>query len=240
MGWAHLNSLCTVSGALGLYRKDILIETGGFRTDILWEDTEMTIRVHHYMRALGRPYRIAFMPYPVCWTMVPDTLRALWKQRIGWHRHLSEVMAIHRRLLFRKGSGAIGWFGLPVLALFEWLAPVVVVFGIGFGAGMFYYGVLSLWSQVVLLLLVFSLSMLVAVTAVLLNEISFGTYGADGMLRLMLFTIVENFGYRQIGTLANLVGIVRWMFYRRARRRRVLGLFVRPYDPIVSPNWRGA
>lgn len=238
MGWARVNALGTVSGALGLYRKDIVIETGGFRTDVIWEDMEMTIRVHHYMRALGRPYRIAFTPYPVCWTMVPDTLTALWKQRVGWHRHLSEVVTIHRRLLFRRGSGLIGWLSLPVLALFEWLAPVVVLLGICFGAVTLYYGVLSLWSQVVLLLLVFALALTVSVTAVLLNETSFSTYYGDGMLRLLFFTLVENIGYRQFGTLANLSGIVRWMFNRRVQRRRVCGPFVHAYDPSTSGNWR--
>jgi cellulose synthase/poly-beta-1,6-N-acetylglucosamine synthase-like glycosyltransferase len=239
MGWARVNALGTVSGALGMYRKDVVVETGGFRTDVIWEDMEMTIRVHHYMSARKRPYRIAFAPYPVCWTMVPDTLVSLFKQRVGWHRHLSEVMTIHRGLLFRPGSGTIGWLSLPVLAFFEWLAPLVVLFGIGFGAFALYYGVLSVWSQIVLLMLVFALALTVSVTAVLLNETSFSTYAGDGMLRLMLFTMIENLGYRQFCTLANLAGTFRWMFFRRVQRRRVCGPFVRGYNPLVSANWRG-
>lgn len=239
VGWAGLNSMTTVSGALGMYRKDIVALVGGFRTDIIWEDTELTIRIHHYMRALRRPYRIAFTPYPVCWTMVPDTLSALWKQRVGWHRHVSEVIAIHQRLLFRNGSGAIGWIGLPALAFFEWAAPLAVFFGLAFAADAWYYGILSTWPQIVLLLLVFSLALLLSVTAVLLDEISFGTYGIDGMFRLIFFAFFENFGYRQFGTLANLAGIVRWMFCRHVQGgRRVEGVFVRRYEPVKSPNWR--
>jgi cellulose synthase/poly-beta-1,6-N-acetylglucosamine synthase-like glycosyltransferase len=238
IGWARLNSLGTVSGALGMYRKDIVGEIGGFRTDTIWEDTEMTIRVHHYMRALGRPYRIAFTPHPVCWTKVPDTISAFWKQRVGWHRHLCEVISLHLRLLFSRKGGAVGWFSLPVLALFELAAPLVVVFGITFGAAAWYYGILTIWTQVVLLLLVFALSLTVSVTAVLLDEISFSTYSGDGMLRLLLFALLENFGYRQIATLANLIGIIRWMFCRRVQRRRVCGPFARGYDPIASATWR--
>jgi cellulose synthase/poly-beta-1,6-N-acetylglucosamine synthase-like glycosyltransferase len=236
--WAGINALDTVSGALGMFRKDVVIEAGGFRTDIMGEDTELTIRVHHFMRAQRRPYRIAFTPYPVCWTMVPETLSALWKQRVRWHRSLGEVVAIHRRLLFHNDGGAIGWLTFPVLALFEWLSPLVVLFGIGFGIDAFFLGVLSIWSQIVLALLFLSLASLVSVTAVLLDVISFGTYGFNEVLRLMFFLILENFGYRQFGMLANLAGLFRWMFYRRVRRRKVVGLFVREYDPIASANWR--
>ena len=198
----------------------------------------MTMRVHHYMRARKRPYRIAFVPYPVCWTMVPDTYAALWKQRVGWHRHLSEVIAIHRGLLFRPGSGVLGWFSLPALALFEWIAPLVVVLGIVFGGVTFFSGVLALWPQTVLLTLVFSLALLVSVSAILLDELSFGMYGPGGIVRLMFFALVENFGYRQFGMLAHLAGIFRWMFSRRVQRRRVSGVFVSKYDPDAAANWR--
>jgi hypothetical protein len=74
---------------------------------------------------------------------------------------------------------------------------------------------------------------------VLLNETSFSTYYGDGMIRLMLFTMVENLGYRQFCTLANIAGTFRWMFVRRVQRRHVCGPLVRGYDPVRSPNWRG-
>ena len=137
MGFAPLNALGIVSGACGLWRKDILIECGGFRTDTIWEDMEMTMRVHNYCISMRRPYRIAFTPYPVCWTDVAPTLQALYNQRKGWHRHLCECVTIHRRMLFGRG-GFFSWVTMPYFVFFEWLAPLIVSGGILFSiAGAF-------------------------------------------------------------------------------------------------------
>jgi cellulose synthase/poly-beta-1,6-N-acetylglucosamine synthase-like glycosyltransferase len=238
LGWAPINALGVVSGACGLYRKEILVQAGGFRTDTIWEDMEMTIRVHHVMRARKQPYRIAFTPVPVCFTMVPPSWRALWRQRIGWHRHVSEVMAIHRKLLFARRGGAIGWIGLPYLLAFEWFAPIAVLLGITLGGVGLYYGFLSIWSQEVLLFLTLGLSLIVSVAAVLLDGISFDSYAFPDVLRLLLVALIENVGFRQVVTVANLVGICRWAFARRVQGRPVGGVDIRVYDPVRSANWR--
>jgi cellulose synthase/poly-beta-1,6-N-acetylglucosamine synthase-like glycosyltransferase len=240
VGWAPFNALNTVSGACGMYRKDVLIEAGGFRTDTIWEDMEMTIRVHHLMRRTKRPYRVAFTPFPVCWTMVPDTWSALWKQRVGWHRHLSEVLFIHRRLLLRPGSGVIGWAAIPYLFAFEWFSPLAVVLGIGFGAVCLAYGFLSIWSQIVLLLLMLGLAVVQSVGAIILDELSFDTYRSGEVRKLLLSTVFDNFGFRQFVTLANLAGISRWVLKRQAQGRRLIGPGVQPYDPQHFPNWRAS
>jgi cellulose synthase/poly-beta-1,6-N-acetylglucosamine synthase-like glycosyltransferase len=239
-GWAPSNALSIVSGACGLYRKDVLVEAGGFRTDTIWEDMEMTIRVHHLMRARKRPYRVAFTPFVVCWTMVPETWRALWRQRVGWHRHLSEVLFIHRRLLFKPGSGAIGWAAIPFLFAFEWFAPIAVMLGLAFGVFGYVEGFLSVWSQVVMLLLVLGLALLQTVGAIVLNELSFGAYRLGDVARLLLSAVFENVGYRQFVMLANLSGLVMWLFRRNAQGRRLVGPTVPSYDPARRADWRGA
>ncbi len=134
MGFAPFNALGIISGACGLWRRDLLIACEGFRTDTIWEDMEMTMRLHNYCISTGRPYRIAFTPYPVCWTDVPGTLKVLYNQRKGWHRHLSECVSIHRRMLFGQG-GFFSWVTMPYFVFFEWLAPVVGVLGVTFIAG---------------------------------------------------------------------------------------------------------
>ena len=117
IGFGAFNGLGIVSGACGLWRRELLVATSGFRTDTIWEDMEMTLRMHSYCISKGRPYRVAFTSYPVCWTQVPDTLKALYQQRRGWHRHLSECMLIHRRMLFGSG-GFFSWITMPYLFFF--------------------------------------------------------------------------------------------------------------------------
>jgi cellulose synthase/poly-beta-1,6-N-acetylglucosamine synthase-like glycosyltransferase len=190
------------------------------------------------MRARKRPYRIAFTPFPVCWTTVPETWSSLWRQRVGWHRHLSEVLFIHRRLLFRPGSGAIGWAGLPFLFAFEWFAPVAVLLGIAFGALGLAEGFLSIWSQVVMLLLVLGLALVQSVGAIVLNELSYGQYRTGEIVRLLLSAVTENIGYRQFVLMANLAGLAMWLFRRRAQGRHLIGPSVASYDPLQRASWR--
>jgi cellulose synthase/poly-beta-1,6-N-acetylglucosamine synthase-like glycosyltransferase len=227
LGWAPLNALGIVSGACGLWRKDLLVEAGGYRRDTVWEDMEMTLRAHHMMRRKGRVYRVAFTPYPVCWTMVPNSLSQLYTQRVLWHRHLSECMAIHRRLLF--GGGALGWMTLPYLVFFEWLAPLVVAFGICFGIAGIVFGFLDWYSQLILLGLVLTLAILISFVAILLDEISFTAYRLRDIWNLFLAAFLENFGYRQFVTFASLMGFINWAMRTPHRGRRPPGMFVKPY-----------
>jgi cellulose synthase/poly-beta-1,6-N-acetylglucosamine synthase-like glycosyltransferase len=229
MGWAPLNALGIVSGACGLWRKDVIVESGGYRNDTVWEDMEMTLRVHHMLRAKKRPYRVGFTPYPVCWTIVPETLGELFHQRKHWHRHISECMSIHRRIF---GSyGTLGWLTMPYLALVEWLAPLVVTFGLIFAAAGVWFHFLDWYAQIVLLGLVIVLALLNSIVTILLDEISFTAYPLRDVWTLFGTAILENFGYRQFVGFANLVGFFSWFFRRPYRGRKPPGPFVKAYDP---------
>src|SRR5581483_2201206 len=199
MGWAPFNALALVSGASGLWRKDVLVAAGGYRTDTIWEDMEITMRVHHLMRSRRLPYRIAFVPYPVCRTRVPDTVRALYRQRKGWSRHVAECVTIHRRLL---GRGVVGAAALPYLIVFEWLAPVFVASGLVFIVLGLIFGILNLHEQVAVLALVLILAIGMSLVSVLLDQVSNNVYG--GRLDWPLFgaLVLENLGYRQVVWLA--------------------------------------
>ena len=231
MGFAPMNALGIVSGACGLWRKDILKVCGGFRTDTIWEDLEMTMRVHNYCISTRRAYRIAFTPYPVCWTDVAPTLRVLYNQRKGWHRHLCECVTIHRRMLFGRG-GFFSWVSMPYFVFFEWLAPVIVSGGVLFSIAGAALGFLDVRSQLWLLALVFMLAMFGSVVSILLDEISFAAYGLGEVWHLLVAALLENFGYRQFVMLASLAGFAAWLFRRPiGGSTKHPGLFVKAWRP---------
>ncbi len=236
LGWAPLNALCIVSGACGLLNKDLVVEVGGYRTDTIWEDMEMTIRLHHFLRKTRRRYRIAFTPFIVCWTRVPDTLGELWRQRNSWHRHVSECVTIHRRLFAAASTGTVGWLAFPYMVIGEWSSPFMVAFGITFGFVAAYLGFLSYISQVVLLALVFALGLAICMAAILLDELSFNTYSFRELLILLAASICEFFGYRQFVTLANFVGLWQWLRGAPLRGKPgILGWRLPLYDPLAVP-----
>lgn len=231
MGFAPFNALGIVSGACGLWKRELILACGGYRTDTIWEDMELTLRMHNYCISTGRPYRIAFTPYPVCWTDVPENPKVLYNQRKGWHRHLSECMVIHRRLLFGSG-GWFSWITMPYLVFFEWLAPLVIVFGVSFMALGAVFKFLDWTSQVWLMVLVLLLAMLGSIIAILLDEISFTAYELSDVGPLFAATFLENFGYRQFVLIANFAGLLAWLFRRPIRgSKKYPGLFVKAWSP---------
>lgn len=126
---SHIGCLISISGAFGLFRRSALMAVGGFRSDTVGEDLELTIRLHRYFRDRREPYKLEFMIDPVCWTQVPEARKDLRSQRDRWHRGLWETLWIHRRMLLNPRYGRIGMLALPYVWVVEGLSPVLEVIG---------------------------------------------------------------------------------------------------------------
>lgn len=229
LGWSWLNGLLIISGAFGLFRTDVLRAVGGYHRDIVSEDMDVVVRIHRHLRAQGQPYRVMFVPDPVCWTEVPTTARALGRQRRRWQRGLTEVLSKHRGLFFRSGMGLLGWLVMPYFFL-EMIAPVVELGGLVFVPVAWGLGWLNPTIFVFYLILAFLLGTMFSLWAVLVEEFTYRRYTSWAeLVRLVLFALVEHFGYHQLvlwwrlqGLFEFLRGRGEWGVQRRAgfRRRR--------------------
>src|SRR3984893_898935 len=128
--WARGNMLTIISGAFGVFRTDLVLAVGGYRSRAIGEDFDLVTRLHRHLLDKGADYRIEFVPDPVCWTEVPSDLRSLGRQRASWHKSLLDVLWPNKDMLFRPRYGRIGCLALPYLWLFEFLAPVIELGGI--------------------------------------------------------------------------------------------------------------
>lgn len=218
LGWSPLNALLIVSGAFALFRKEAVVEAGGYRTDTVGEDMELVVRLHRTRRTAGKPCRIVFLPDPVCWTEAPEDLGTLRRQRIRWQRGLGESLYLNRGLLFHPRGGAAGWIAFPFMLVFEWFGPLIEVAGYGFVLTAFALGYMSWQATAVFLFVAIGLGVLLSVNALLLEELSFHVYtrGRD-TARLLLAVIAENFGYRQLMTLWRLAGVIAGIRGGKAR-----------------------
>jgi len=217
LGWLPFNALLIISGAFGIFHKETVISVGGFRTDTIGEDMELVMRLHRVLTERGVPYRIAFIPDPVCWTEAPEDLRTLRTQRVRWHHGLGDSLKINWGLLFQRGSGFAGWLAMPFFVFFEWLGPLVQLTGSVFVMLSYLLGLLSLEATLTFFLLSFGLGMLLSTTSLLLEEVSFHTYPKmRHILLLLLAMIVENLGYRQLNSYWRLKGLVEWLLGRKA------------------------
>jgi cellulose synthase/poly-beta-1,6-N-acetylglucosamine synthase-like glycosyltransferase len=218
LGWSPLNAMLIISGAFGLFRKSSVISVGGYRTDTVGEDMELVVRLHRMHRQQRIPYRIVFVPNPVCWTEVPETLRVLKNQRVRWQRGLSESLTKNLGLLFNPHGGWVGWLAFPFTLIFEWFGPVIEIFGYVFMIAGFWYGAVSMPAFLAFTLLAIVLGILLSVSALMLEEMSFHLYPRPRQLALLFFmSIAENFGYRQMNLLWRLSGLLHWLFGAKAK-----------------------
>jgi cellulose synthase/poly-beta-1,6-N-acetylglucosamine synthase-like glycosyltransferase len=211
LGWSTVNGMLIISGAFGLFRKEVVIEAGGYRPKTIGEDMELVVRMHRLLRKRRQPYRIEFVPDPVCWTEAPEDRKTLRNQRIRWQRGLSESLSANWGLMFSRNGGAPGWAAFPFMLLFEWLGPLVELGGYVFMAVAFAFGWISWQAFAVFLFVAIGLGILLSASGLLLEEMSFHIYPEPRHLAMLaLIVLLENFGYRQLNSWWRLVGLYRW------------------------------
>ncbi|OFW04319.1 MAG: glycosyl transferase [Acidobacteria bacterium RIFCSPLOWO2_02_FULL_68_18] len=211
-----MNGLLIISGAFGLFRREPVVETGGFLHGTVGEDMEIVTRLHRHAREAGRPYRITFQPDPVCWTEVPEKMRVLRTQRNRWQRGTLQVLDHHRAMIGRPRYGVVGMVTMPYYVVFEAAGPVIELSGYLLTAAAIAVGVLD-WRFAELLFLAAVLyGALISLAAVLLEEVSFRRYPRlRDLLLLASIGVIENFGYRQLTTWWRMRGVIDFFLNRR-------------------------
>ena len=130
-----------------------------------------------------------------------------------WQRGLSESLSMNFSLLFHPRSGAVGWLAFPFMMIFEWLGPLVEVTGYLFMILIYLFGVISVQALLVFLFIAVGFGLLLSVSGLLLEEMTFHLYPRGRHLLLLVGAVLlENLGYRQINSLWRLIGLFRWLF----------------------------
>jgi len=213
LGWSPMNALLIISGAFGVFRKETVISVGGYLTHSIGEDMELVVRMHRALIKKKTPYKIQFVPDPVCWTEAPEKLSVLRRQRIRWQIGLAESLTMNMPLLFNRNGGIVSWVAFPFFLLFECFGPILEVAGFIIVSYAFYIGLVPNEFFVTFLLLAVGLGILVSVISLSLEEVSFRTSNnAFELFLLFLVAIVENLGYRQLNAIWRLSGIMQWLF----------------------------
>jgi len=218
LGWSGMNAVLIISGAFGLFRKESVVAVGGYRHDTVGEDMELVMRLHRHYRIQGLPYRITFVPDPICWTEAPESLRVLMSQRVRWQRGLAESLTMNLRLLFHPRGGAPGWLAFPFMVVFEWLGPLIEVAGYVLMTAGFAFDIISTKAFVTFMIVALGFGLVLSVSALLIEELSFHIYPKPRQLAALLAAaVVENFGYRQLNSLWRLWGLMKWITGSKAR-----------------------
>ncbi|MCE1229284.1 MAG: glycosyltransferase [Firmicutes bacterium] len=212
VGLASLDTMFIVSGAFGVFRKDMAVEAGGFETSTIGEDFELVVRLHRKLREAKQEYHITLVPDPVCWTEVPEELGVLRRQRNRWQRGLLETLWKHRRMWFNPKYGRIGLFSMPYFLFFEAFAPIIETIGyVVFAWSLWHHSINTPFARLFIYVALL-LGLLNSVVSVVLQVMSGHRYqGFKDWSLLLLTALFENFGYRQLTVWWRLKGTFDWI-----------------------------
>lgn len=209
VAFSFLNSLLIISGAFGLFDRKAVIEAGGYRRDAIGEDMELVTRLHRIWRAARRPYRIVFVPEPVCWTEVPERMRILRSQRNRWQRGTVDSIRRHARMLFNPRYGSVGLIAFPYFLFFEMLGPAIELLGYEMTLFGLAFALIDLHIAILFLIVSMLFGVLLSMSAVALEELTKRRYpGTGDLARLFAAAVVENLGFRQLLTIWRTRGLI--------------------------------
>lgn len=196
MAWGAIDGVLLISGAFGMFDKEILKKAGGYKTTTVGEDMELVVRMSCYMIENNLPYKVKFIPDPLCWTEVPEDLKILGRQRNRWTRGTVETLWYHKKMFFNPKYGVIGVLSYPYWFFFEFLAPIIEFLGLVWMLIAAILGIVN-WSYfIILAFFVYSFVVMVNMLAILAEEITYYQYKDLGdIIKLVLSALVEPFFY---------------------------------------------
>ncbi len=216
MAWAQLDGLIIISGAMGMFDREVVVQSGGYAHSI-GEDMELVVRIRRYMSENREKYKIEYVPDPLCWTEAPVNLKVFGRQRSRWTRGTIETLTDHSKIFLSPQYGSMGLLGYPFWFLFEWLAPLVEVLGIIYMTVLFFTDNLSLSFILVTSLFVYTFAVFFSTWAILYEELTFHRYERKmDVFRLWIAALLEPFILHPISLFFAVKGNVEYLMGNRS------------------------
>ncbi|MBR3993300.1 MAG: glycosyltransferase family 2 protein [Anaerotignum sp.] len=198
------NGNLIISGAFGLFKKDAVINVGGYQVGSMGEDMELIVKLHSYYRSNGLPYLIKYAYEAICWTQAPERFRDLLKQRKRWHIGLLQSMMSHKNMITKPSY--------IYYLLYELLSPFIELFGIGVTILSYLFGLLNLKYMIILFLAYgFFGAMLTVIAFLTRNFLSDTRISFGDVIKAFLLCIPENIIIRFVMAWTRILAI---LFYR--------------------------
>lgn len=207
IAWSKFNAMPTVAGGFGVWRRDVILELGGYDPNFSSEDIEFTFRAHGYIaKHKKKKYRIMMLPYYVGWTEGPADVRSLIQQRNRWQRVTIETIWRYKYMLFNPKYGGFGFITFPYVLFYEVLGVFfetasVLVTLLGFLAGLL---------DIEMFMAFFTLMILCQAFISLISLSAFNCvqelFKFKNASRLVLLGLVEFFWYRWIISWSKILG----------------------------------
>lgn len=211
MAWSRINGLLLVSGGLGMFDKDLVIEVGGYWHKSLGEDMELITRMRKRMHEKKEKFYIKYIPETLCWTEVPYKNNIFLLQRTRWARGLIQTLYVHKKLIFNFKYGKTAFMVLPYFLLFEFIVPILEVLGLASILIEYFFFAINIPFFIVISVTVYLFYCFISLLSFFLDQMVHKQYSnIKEMLTLIIMIFLEPFVYHPINVFASLKGY--WNF----------------------------
>ncbi|GAA6530535.1 MAG: glycosyltransferase family 2 protein [Prevotella sp.] len=209
-------SLLLISGALGIFRKEAILKVGGYLTSTIGEDMELVTRIQEYHYKKKIPHLMSYIPDPLLWTEVPESVRLLGRQRTRWTRGLIDTLKLHKKLFLNPKYRSVGLLGYPYFFFFEWMAAIVELTGYVYFFIALILGT-TVWSTFFFLFVfMYLFGTTFSFLGIFMNEIGFHVYHkTKDVMRLICYSMLEAFIYHPCIVFWSVKG--NYMYLRRIK-----------------------
>ncbi len=132
--WARQDGLLLISGAFAAYRRQAVLDVGGFDPDCLVEDYELTHRLRDFAVANGLIWRTGVIGGARARTDAPASIGSFLTQRRRWFGGFLQTQFWYRHMVGNPDYGRLGTRMLPVKA-FDTVQPIYGLTSIALLAG---------------------------------------------------------------------------------------------------------
>ncbi len=209
MAWSRLNGLLLISGAFGAFDKEIVIKCGGYNRNTVGEDMELVVRMRRYMEERKEPYKVTYIPDPLCWTEAPASYKVLGRQRNRWIRGTYETLKFHKVMFFNPRYRLLGMVSYPYWFFFELAAPVIEFLGFIAFLVMVFAGLVDWELFFALFAVVIGFNYLYSVFAVYMEVKTYNQYRRKtDIAKLLLTSLSEPFNFHPFVVWSSIRGLV--------------------------------
>jgi cellulose synthase/poly-beta-1,6-N-acetylglucosamine synthase-like glycosyltransferase len=213
MGLQKIYGLALVSGAFGVYRKQIIEDIGGYSNGSLAEDMDVDCKIWRHIKDNDLKVKIKYIPEVFCWSEVPNNFKNLKSQRDRWSRGLTETIWKNKDLFLNPKKGLLGLFTFPYYVFFEWLTPIIeiiglIIFPILILTGKFELSHLFYYT----LIMYYVIGVITNLVTIYAETITNKYYNKKSLMKLSLLSLVEPIFYHWINSMLYVYGNVRLLF----------------------------
>lgn len=207
MAWSRTNCLMLVSGGLGMFDKDTVIEAGGYWSKSLGEDMELITRMRMLMHEKKEKFLIKYIPESLCWTEVPSDSEIFLRQRVRWARGLVQTLYSHKKIFFNPKYGKTGLIAFPYFVFCEFAVPILEVLGIIIFFVDYLFFTINYDFLMIISVFIYLFYITITLISVYLDQVIHKQYSSlKEIMTLILMVFLEPFVYHPLNVYASIKG----------------------------------